>query len=238
MTTRSNLPLARILTEGAVIIVSILLAFAIDAGWDLRQEWAARDVALDDLRSELAESLPLIDSTRAQIEGDLRFMRGMLSDPDRLIAEVAHEAYGDIVEAVFRPSTSDDNSTAIESALSDPRVQDVQDDGIRSATAAWRQYRTEVEERGGAIVQAEAVTMELLARDPAIQALFAGYGGSRVASEWASPIDPATLRRMAETPEIRAAMARKAIQTQAQLQWIGELAMAAERLIAEIDRVR
>ena len=52
ISTERELPLKRILLEGAVIVVSILLAFGIDAGWDVRQE---RQAETQLIRSLLAE---------------------------------------------------------------------------------------------------------------------------------------------------------------------------------------
>jgi hypothetical protein len=52
ISTERELPLKRILFEGVVIVVSILLAFGIDAGWDVRQE---RQAEAQLIRSLLAE---------------------------------------------------------------------------------------------------------------------------------------------------------------------------------------
>ena len=53
---------SRITAEGAVIVVSILLAFAIDAWWDGRREARNEQIALIDLRNELSENRSAISS--------------------------------------------------------------------------------------------------------------------------------------------------------------------------------
>ena len=58
-TASTRIPWTRILAEGAVIVVSILLAFAIDAAWDATRDRAAQRATLTDLRGELTESLRL-----------------------------------------------------------------------------------------------------------------------------------------------------------------------------------
>lgn len=231
-----HIPWPRILGEGAVIVISILLAFALDAAWDTRNKRAAREAALIELRSELQESRTLLEATLSRVDFDLQALRTMLANPEALIQRTDPSAYGDVVEAVFRPNTADDNATGIEAVLADPRLRDLQDDGIRSATTAWQQHRSEVVERGTTIVLAETSTLELLALDPAVQRLFAGYDGVGEV-EWKNPIDAETLRRLAESPEIRAIMARKALQAQAQREQTQELHTATGVLIAEVDRV-
>jgi len=233
-----RIPWPRILGEGAVIVISILLAFALDAAWDGRNERAARKAALVELRAELQESLTLLEVTLSRVDFDLEALRTMLANPEAVIQRTDPAAYGDVVEAVFRPNTADDNATGIEAVLADPRLRDLQDDRIRSATTAWQQHRSEVVERGTTIVQAETSTLELLALDPAVQRLFAGYDGAVPDEvEWKNPIDAETLRRLAESPEVRAIMARKALQAQAQREQTQELYTATGVLIAEVDRV-
>lgn len=57
---RSLTPWSRLVVEGAVIVVSILLAFGVDAAWDRAQDAAAEQRALSDLRAELTENLDAI----------------------------------------------------------------------------------------------------------------------------------------------------------------------------------
>ena len=73
-----SIPWFRIFAEGFVIVVSILLAFGIDAWWDERQEAARRDALVESLRSDfqttrtrLAESIGVGDEVIARIRGFL-----------------------------------------------------------------------------------------------------------------------------------------------------------------------
>lgn len=60
----------RALIEGAVIVGSILLAFAIDAGWDARAEASRRSAVLDGLRSDFATARIDLDRVAAfHLEG-------------------------------------------------------------------------------------------------------------------------------------------------------------------------
>ena len=235
-TPTPRIPWPRIFGEGVVIVISILLAFALDAAWDTRNERAARHAALVELRSELQTSLSLLEVTLSRVDFDVQALRTMLADSEMVIQRADPTVYGDVVEAIFRPNTADDNATRIEAVLADPRLRDLHDDRVRSAMTDWRQRRSEVVERGAAIVQAETPTLEVLALDPAVQGLFAGYDGAGDV-EWSDPIDAETLRRLAERAEVRAIMARKALQAQAQREQTQELKAATELLIAEVERV-
>ena len=69
MTSQNRIPLGRALIEGGVIVVSILLAFGIDAGWDRFQEREAEREALRTLAAEFSTNLEM---TRVGIRGNRR----------------------------------------------------------------------------------------------------------------------------------------------------------------------
>src|SRR3970040_2213054 len=56
-----SIPWTRLLAEGAMIVVSILLAFAIDAWWDSAQERSKEDSYLRQLASDLESTLANIE---------------------------------------------------------------------------------------------------------------------------------------------------------------------------------
>lgn len=65
---RREIPWLRILAEGTAIVVSILLAFAIDAWWDERQEAAAQRAQMRALLEEFREA-------RSQLEVQVRHLQ-------------------------------------------------------------------------------------------------------------------------------------------------------------------
>lgn len=52
----------RLVAEGIVIVSSILLAFAIDAWWERRNEFTSEQSVLQDLRAELTENIEAIEN--------------------------------------------------------------------------------------------------------------------------------------------------------------------------------
>ena len=61
MKSTAKIPWSRILPEGAVIIASILIAFAIDSWWADRQEDIRRNALILELQSDLTETLEDLD---------------------------------------------------------------------------------------------------------------------------------------------------------------------------------
>ena len=95
-----HIPWPRILAEGAIIVVSILLAFWIDAWWEGRQAAASEEVVLqtllDDLvakRQLLAERNRFVGAIRQSAESLLKISSGTHTMPsedsiDKLISDV------------------------------------------------------------------------------------------------------------------------------------------------------
>jgi uncharacterized membrane protein YqjE len=66
ISSEHSLPLKRILVEGLVIVASILLAFGIDAAWDVRQERRTEDQLLRTLLAEIDVNREELDHRRTQ----------------------------------------------------------------------------------------------------------------------------------------------------------------------------
>ena len=69
----------RIVAEGLAIVVSILLAFAIQAWWEGRRDRADERIALEGLRHEFAENLTQLDRGAAVHEKTVRMNERLLS---------------------------------------------------------------------------------------------------------------------------------------------------------------
>lgn len=84
-----SIPWPRIIAEGTIILVSILLAFWIDAWWDGRQAKTAEEVVLQTLLDDLLAKRQLLDernrfvsAIRESAETLLRISSGSLKSPD------------------------------------------------------------------------------------------------------------------------------------------------------------
>ena len=85
----------RITAEGIAIVVSILLAFAIDAAWDESRERAQERRALRGLQEEFTENLRLLETNLDGHRSTLRATTALLALSDEEFEElVAMRAYG------------------------------------------------------------------------------------------------------------------------------------------------
>jgi hypothetical protein len=93
VTTRS-IPWPRILAEGVAIVLSILLAFGIQAWWEGRQERLEEREILIGLRDELLEIRDVIDEDLGDAAYAQSLLRAFLSmTPDEAARIPADSAY-------------------------------------------------------------------------------------------------------------------------------------------------
>ena len=77
-----GIPWGRIAAEGIAIVVSILLAFSIDAAWDASRERAEERRALSGLRDEFRENLERLDANLGRHRTTLSACRALLAISD------------------------------------------------------------------------------------------------------------------------------------------------------------
>jgi hypothetical protein len=96
---------ARILFEGFAIVVSILLAFAIDAAWDLRGELAEEREALAGLRSDFLSSREQMDyvlrAHRSRADVFDSFQNATAND----LVTLAQDSATDVYRQLYAPNT-------------------------------------------------------------------------------------------------------------------------------------
>jgi len=130
--------------EGAAIVVSILLAFAIDAWWEERAIRIEEQQVLQGLRSEF-------HSIRDVLSGHLsEHLQGVQALENFLNAagESGGEEAGPIVDAallvLLTPMTSDLGSGTLDALLSSGRIEILANRMLRAKLAAWEGVISEV----------------------------------------------------------------------------------------------
>ena len=149
----------RVVAEGGVIALSILLALAGDAWWEERRDRAQEQQLIADVRDELVESL---SEMREVIEYHLDSARGRI---DQLQVMNAEDIRALSPEEVDRYATSlwafnnfDDRMGTLDGMVSSGRLQLLEDRRLRSLLAEWRGRLDDIEEEAALMVQAvEAV---------------------------------------------------------------------------------
>ncbi len=79
MANTRQIPWNRILIEGAVIVVSILLAFSIDAWWNNRIEQQREREQLKSMRAEFQASLPGLDAVLTSVQGHAENVKSFIA---------------------------------------------------------------------------------------------------------------------------------------------------------------
>ena len=111
MPVKEPIPLRRLLAEGVVIVISVLLALAADAWWDRRQEDQAVDQHLRALQRDFGQMQARMDSvlgqTNQNIDASQMILGRITPEAPPIPADSLYWAFIDLVDyAVFSPSTA------------------------------------------------------------------------------------------------------------------------------------
>ena len=138
MNDERDIPWLRISAEAAAIVVSILLAFAIDAWWTNRQIIAEEYDTLTQLRSEYVRNVELLAEKRASHAATEQSMLALLRTIS--IAQQSgldrESVFPDLDKTIIR-WTFDPETGAISGVLESGKLSIIQSDQLRSALAGW-----------------------------------------------------------------------------------------------------
>ena len=143
--------IARALASGMGIVVSILLAFAIDAAWDARSERLVERATVDGIRKEFETNLQRLDELLVEHSGADTDLLGLLDttipdSEDDTEAEVDRLVRGLLVGDLFDPSTG-----TLEMLLNSGRMDLISDPDLRALLWTWKMQLTDVEDEAGMI---------------------------------------------------------------------------------------
>ena len=150
MTPSNRSQPVRVLLEGSVIVVSILLAFAIDAGWDRFQQRAAERDAMRTLAAEFTTNLEL---TRADIAA-LRRSRSstvfVLESARSVPTGSSFQVPDTSVVRMLAVRSLNPSTGALDGVLGSQGLDLFSDPTLRSRVAAWSgQLRDVLEDQAG-----------------------------------------------------------------------------------------
>ena len=134
----------RFIGEGIAIVVSILLAFAIDAWWDERALRIEEQQVLRDLQDEFRSNRDVLARHLQEHRQELETIRTFLASD----LSVDNEATGPLVDSVLiellRPRTTDLGGGTLKALLSSGRIEILSDRQLRARLAAWDGVISEV----------------------------------------------------------------------------------------------
>jgi hypothetical protein len=136
--SHDRLSFSRIIGEGVAIIVSILIAFGIDAWWDARQDREREVTLLASLRSEFAYNLDELDRlaswharTSEYANRLLHLSRADSLDPNPLAMDSL------ILLALVQPGSYNPRQGAVTALVASGDLRLIRDAGLREGIGAW-----------------------------------------------------------------------------------------------------
>ena len=127
----------RFVTEAAVIVVSILLAFGVDAWWDGRLEREEERLVLERLHDEFAADLDQLVLKQSGHIGVRDAALGLLATTGRTSDSFEVEDVANQLFVVSANPTFDPASGALSSLIASGQLSLVSDRALRSQLAAW-----------------------------------------------------------------------------------------------------
>jgi hypothetical protein len=196
----------RLLTEGAVIVISILLAFWIDAWWDQRQARATETAVLASIREEVEENRieldRLLDLNETQFQRIDLFL-GMT--PDELRAVPADSVTSFVAAMVITWTyDGDDSAAGLFLGSSTPVTQHARD--VRSVLAQWVRLVEDTEEEKETVWELGSDLARLLA----IYTTPVAFDGQGLLHEVAGRLGPTLLAQLRLDDGFVAALQNKA----------------------------
>jgi hypothetical protein len=140
-----HIPWTRVAVEGAVIVGSILLAFAIEASWQASRERAADRELLTSIQTELVSN---VDELRGAAERHnqtaaagqtLLSLTGPGADPGRIVSAAAP------IAQMMVPARSQLRHGALSAVVSSGQLARIVDPELRGALSAWIETVSELE---------------------------------------------------------------------------------------------
>lgn len=146
MTDSRRPHLGKLVAEGTVIILSILLAFAIDAAWarnQLRQD--ERD-ALVSLEADFIASLEQVDSVIARYESGRQFIATLAELSEDSVRALPQTTISETMLATSNPWTFDPVLGTVDALVGAGRLGILRDTHLREALTSFRNFVEDTEE--------------------------------------------------------------------------------------------
>jgi hypothetical protein len=127
----------RLSIEATAIVVSILLAFAIDAWWDQRQERFLEQTALIGLQSEFQNHRALLVNAKAQHESIIRHVSYLMNSTESGTWNSSRDSIDKSIQFLLIPSTTDLGNGVRDSLINAGNIGIISDEQLRYDLSAW-----------------------------------------------------------------------------------------------------
>lgn len=143
----------RFIWEGAVIVVSILLAFAIDAWWDDRRDRVEEEEILAALTAEYQTNLNKVNyriGQHLEMRGDVERLFGAT---DEEIHALPQDARSTMVVALCNPKTFDPVLGTTDALIGSGKLELIESQELRQALTTYLNLAQDASEDSGIIVR-------------------------------------------------------------------------------------
>ncbi len=134
---KAQIPWLRVFVEGVVIVVSILLAFGLQAWWEGSQERAEETEALAQLLEDFRSNSARLDTTRIAHQRSLAADLELLALTGRGGERAGTNSTTELVRQIGNVATYDPVLGTLNSLIASGRLGILQSDSLRIALAAW-----------------------------------------------------------------------------------------------------
>jgi hypothetical protein len=146
MTANEKIPWKRLSIEAAAIVGSILLAFAIEAWWEDRQNRESEQVALRSLREDFEASRQELSQRLRSLENArIRFDEFQSMSPED-IERLQQSKIDDMIAGLMTGATFDPFLGTIDAMVADGRLALVRSQMIRKLLSAWLKAIDDIQE--------------------------------------------------------------------------------------------
>lgn len=241
----SRTSLARLVAESVAVILSILVAFAIDAWWDGREAKGLEREILVTLERGFEENVRLAEAVAAEARRQQVLIgRFMEMSPDEASQIPADSTYL-FLRALWRPNYAQPadgeplyggrlNNDALFATLGAGRLTILSDRRLLTALADWQGVAQDLAQRSDEVIETERQVLESLTRYPEMQAVLAGFdaeGEIQAFTALPPQLDGAVTRRARADNELMARVARKGFFSRAQQDFLENLKDRADSVL-------
>ena len=232
MNETQKIPWKRVSVEAAAIVASILLAFAIQAWWDERQEQSRLTDTLKSLEAALSNNLKIINENIEMVTSNKEIVQAFVRmTPDEAARIPIAERYRTLV-ALYRPYTFDINNSFIVDTLNANSLESLTNASLQDAIARWRGAVDELNDIRFLLENRQEDVLQALARHEEI--------GSVIAQDSDDKYDLSddSMRLVRGDPDVSALASLKALRDRVHIANLNSLKVETESVLFQLQDAR
>jgi len=144
MPNSNDIPWGRLIAEGVAIVLSILLAFGIDAWWENRQERAEEQQILLGLKEEFTLISDVLTNHKQTHLERLQALKDLLEAFKNDETEHTPDVLAAAIAELVAPTTSDISNGTLDALLNSGRLEILENRALRKQLVGWESAIEEV----------------------------------------------------------------------------------------------